>query len=174
LDTSICRRMACDVAFRCWITTLRRQHHKYWDDDVRNRGQPYIRSHWLNWTTVHCSSHKMFLSVKNRSIDRRAPYVSWQEIWASKASWRESLELPERGGCAGSLWYRAPRQLQRYSESMSRSLDRFADPADISASRALDRVLQRWRTPDHAQFPVLLETRVEVLCQASEQLKLSH
>jgi hypothetical protein len=46
-----------------------------WDEDVRNGGQPYIRRHWLKWTTVHCAIHQVFLSAKHRSIDRTGDYI---------------------------------------------------------------------------------------------------
>jgi len=93
-------------------------------------------------------------------------------------NWRESLELQVRGGCAGSLWYRASNQVPQFTERLSRSFDRFANSKDQLAADALGLVLNRWVMPDakstkHARFPILLENRIEILCQAAEQLKLT-
>lgn len=146
-----------------------------WDADVIGGGQPYIRRDWLNWTSVHCATHQSFLSVKSRSVDAHAPFVSWQDVWTSKPSWRESLELQRRGSCAGALWSRAPMWLPRPTERLFRALERLTDPTDEPAREVLDRVLQRWRLPreqstGHLDFPVLLEIRVEVLRQAAALL----
>jgi hypothetical protein len=149
-----------------------------WDADVQSGRQPYIRSYWLNWTTVHCEIHQSLLSAKNRSVDMHAPYVSWQDVWASKANWRRSLDLREHGGFAGSLWYRAPKHLPQVTERLARSLEQFADPTDQLADATLGLILNRWVTRDSQyagpkQFPILLENRIEILCQAAEQLELS-
>lgn len=145
-----------------------------WDSDVVSGGQPYIRRHWLDWTYVHCATHRSFLSVKTRSVDAHAPFVSWQDVWASKPSWRASLQLLKRGGCVG-LWSRVPMWSPRPTESLFRALERVADATDVPATEALIRVLQRWRLPceklsGHVAFPVLLENRIEVLCQAAALL----
>jgi hypothetical protein len=51
-----------------------------WDEDVRNGRQPYIRRRWLDWTTVHCATHRAFLCAKNRSIDQGGSFISWQDV----------------------------------------------------------------------------------------------
>ncbi len=146
-----------------------------WDSDVIGGGQPYIRRHWLNWTYVHCATHRSFLSEKSRSVDAHAPFVSWQEVWASKPIWRDSLQLQKRGRCVGALWSRAPMWSPRPTESLFRALERLADPTDVPATEAVLRVLQRWHQPcldlrGHLAFPIVLENRIEVLCQAAALL----
>jgi hypothetical protein len=95
-----------------------------WDEDVLEQRQPYVRLYWLNWATVHCARHKRFLSVKNRSVDAGAAYAGWREIWASKACWRDALQIANRGLNAGSLWYRPHAGLTWRTESQLRSLGR--------------------------------------------------
>ena len=110
---------------------------------VRREGRrPFIRRRWLEWTTVHCADHGGFLSVKNRSIGANVPHVKWQEVWASKPTWREALQLQKRGVFAGSIWYKVPTQLSRCTPRLIRLLERLANPTDVPANKALGQVLE--------------------------------
>ncbi len=145
-----------------------------WNEDVRRKRQPYIRRSWLNWTTVHCVNHRDFLSSKNRSVDRGAPNIIWQDVWTSKANWRNALHLEPRGFVAGTLWCKMPARFSPCTEQLMRSLERLADPCDAQAHEALDRVSATWRScvplNEQADIPVLLENRVEMLSQAAALL----
>jgi hypothetical protein len=147
-----------------------------WDEDVRTGNQPYVRCHWLNWTTVHCCRHREFLSAKNRSVDAHAPHRTWQEVWACKPSWRDALELQAHGAGVWKLCYTMPKRLPECSQSFMDSLERLANPSDVAASQALGQVFQTWRRSleqrdRNVELPVLLENRIEILAQAAELLR---
>ena len=149
-----------------------------WDADVRAGIQPYIRRHWLNWTTVHCAGHERYLSAKKRSVDAGASYVNWQEVWVSNPIWRNALQLQNRGAGAGSVWYQAPKQLPRCTQRLMHLLEQLADPADVLANKALGHVRETWRQRSEERIgyvglPVLLENRIEVLRQAAALLTVS-
>jgi hypothetical protein len=145
-----------------------------WNEDVRGNRQPYVRRYWLHWTTVHCVNHREFLSAKNRSVDRGAPNISWQDVWTSRANWRNALHLEPRGFVAGTLWYKMPARFSPCTERLMRSLERLADPYDAHAREVLDGVCATWRScvplNEQAHIPVLLENRLEVLSQAAAVL----
>jgi len=160
-----------------------------WDDDVRSGGQPYIRQHWLKWTTVHCANHREFLSAKYPSLDRYAFFVSWQDIWASKPNWRDAFELRKRAPYSGTGWYRpatGAAHIHRRKQ-LFRLLERISDASDLPANEALTRALESfpsWRHSDHrstqtprmfesminnafTEVPGLLENRIELLRQTA-------
>jgi hypothetical protein len=159
-----------------------------WDDDVRSGGQPYIRQHWLKWTTVHCATHREFLSAKYPSLDRYAFFVSWQDIWASKPNWRDAFELRKRAPYSGTGWYRAATGAAHMCrrEQLFRLLERISDASDLPANEALTRALESfsfWRHSEQptqiprmcesminnafTEVPGLLENRIELLRQAA-------
>ena len=142
-----------------------------WDDDARSGSQPYVRRSWLNWSTVHCDRHRTFLTSANRSITANASHVNWQEVWSRKAIWCEALELKWRGTGLGSLWFQASRKL---SEPLMRSLVRLGDSSDVLALQALEKGIGAWhltRSPSgRPELPVMLENRIEMLCQAASIL----
>ena len=139
-----------------------------WDEDARSGRQPYIRRYWLNWTTVHCVSHRGFLCAKNRSVDANAPHVSWTDVWASKPNWRNALQLQMRGTYAGTLWYRMPSRFCQCTERLLRLLERLADPSDELANEALDRVCGIWRSSE--QLPVVVLPHLILLPDASPSM----
>jgi hypothetical protein len=105
-------------------------------------------------------------------------FGKWQEVWASKPTWREALQLQKRGAYSGSIWYKVPTQLSRCTPRLIRLLERLANPTDVPAKIALDHVSRIWRRPAEERFnqvdrPVLLENRIEVLQQAAALLALS-
>jgi hypothetical protein len=140
-----------------------------WDEDVLKQRQPYVRAHWLNWATVHCAHHLRFLSVKNRSVDAGVPYAGWQEIWESKACWRDAFQISNRGLIAGSLWYRPHSPITRRAQRLLRSFERFADPKDFPAKAVLSGVRKAWQSQS-LNLPVLIENRIEILRQAVNRL----
>jgi hypothetical protein len=147
-----------------------------WDQDVRNGSQPYIRRHWLKWTTVHCAEHQKFLCEKNRNLSPAAPCSGWQDIWVSRSNWRAALELPDRV-VTPSIWYQTSKRLtDGWSGTHILSLfERFDAPDDRKANCALASVLEAWasgNTSDEgSEPPVLLENRIEVLQQAISLLE---
>jgi hypothetical protein len=72
------------------------------------------------------------------------------------------------------IWHRPSKRIwrgRRAPNLLICLLDRFADPGDYQASDALSRVQQAWGY-DHPRsagrsLPVLLENRIEVLCQVA-------
>jgi hypothetical protein len=88
-----------------------------WDDDVRIGSQPHIRRDWTYWATVHCSSHRTFLSARYGNLDKRNELVSWQDVWASDAGWRAALNLQRRSEYSGSGWYK-PFNTDHWDETM--------------------------------------------------------
>jgi hypothetical protein len=146
-----------------------------WDEDARIGQQPYVRSDWLNWTTVHCRRHETFLSAKNRSVHPRSPQITWQEVWACKTSWSIALHLPQRGIRVWSLCCRTPDWLPQCNEQFRSWLERLRNSRDADAKNALNAVLQGWqrssgKADQSVDRPVLLENRIEILYQASAVL----
>jgi hypothetical protein len=87
------------------------------------------------------------------------------------------IDLPERASVQSMVWYRPSERLwrERYTVNLLlRALDRFADPSDIRARDALSLVLQSWGYDDPRsavqRLPVLLENRIEILCQAASSV----
>jgi hypothetical protein len=142
-----------------------------WDDDVLEGRQPYVRGIWLNWITVHCDRHRVFLSSANRTVTANASRVNWQEVWSRKTSWCDALALKRRGGGLGSVWFGASREL---IEPVRRSLERLGDSTDAPAMRALDQTVRAWRLPGtlpgRRELAGLLENRIEMLSQAAAVL----
>ena len=151
-----------------------------WDEDVQNGHQPYIRRRWVRWASVVCETHGAFLCAKNPHIDNGAPFISWQDVWRCKPSWRIPLGLPEKAGFASNIWYRpgifvSPGYARH---DLIRVFSRFSDPSDTQALNALAHVQQIWTysgsEPNKPRLPVLLENRIEVLSQAVSALGQDH
>jgi hypothetical protein len=145
-----------------------------WDDDVRKGTPPYVRRNWLNWATVHCVRHGVYLCAKKRSVEQHATYTDWQEVWACKPSWRSALQLQWRGYDLWALCYRPGRSLPECSRGLMNSFGRLANPTEKGASETLRRVLRVWRSSEPEEgclnAPILLENRIEILVQAATLL----
>jgi hypothetical protein len=88
---------ACTVSHSLLPKTARLTFcDRCWDDDVRTGSQPHIRRDWTYWATVHCASHRTFLSARYRNLDKRKAVVCRRRsTGASRACRRVKCRPPE-------------------------------------------------------------------------------
>jgi hypothetical protein len=164
-----------------------------WYDDVSDLRQPFLRKEWAYWSTVHCATHRVFLSAKHVHPDRRHDLVSWRGIWASDETWCRAFELTRRDRSFAESWYAIDDE--KPPGDLVGLLSRFRDPVDSQAATALHRALSHelvgrvesvigsLARSDRAlgalesslntcqyERPLLLERRIAVLLVASEFL----
>jgi hypothetical protein len=187
---------ACTVSHSLLPKTARLTFcDRCWDDDVRIGSQPHIRRDWTNWATVHCSSHRTFLSARYGNLDKRNELVSWQDVWASGAGWRAALNLQRRSEYSGSGWYK-PFNTDHWDETMrDLILDTISEFGRADIPKLLGRILDSAKliyksgglpTPIDGRIarmsesempatgdgiPLLLENRIQVLRLAAEILR---